>query len=281
MAVCYRHPDRETGVACSSCGRAICPDCMTPTPVGMRCPACSRERTRVKTVRSLPSAPSVTMTLIAINVIVFVAEFVTGGPVLNGSSGVVVNDGVLFGPAIVHQHEYWRLITSGFLHDGLLHILFNMLFLWIIGPQLETAIGSLNFAVVYFVSLFAGSFGALLFQPDVPTLGASGALFGLLGALMVIAHDRGISIWRSGLGPILVINIVFSLAVRNISIGGHLGGFVGGLVAGWLVVELSQRRRLPAAALAGCALVAVASIAGALAVAGGTGLTPHGISFTG
>jgi membrane associated rhomboid family serine protease len=254
---------------------------MTPTPVGMRCPACSRERTRVKTVRSLPAAPSMTMTLIAINVVVFIAEFVTGGPVLNGSSGVVVNKGVLWGPAIVDGHQYWRLVTSGFLHDGLLHILFNMFFLWIIGPQLETAIGSFNFAVVYFVSLLAGSFGALLFQPDIPTLGASGALFGLLGALMVVAHDRGISIWRSGLGPILVINIVFSLAVRNISIGGHLGGFVGGLIAGWLVVQISQRRRLPAAALAGCVLVAVASVAGALAVAGGTGLTPHGINFTG
>ncbi|MGN6166769.1 MAG: rhomboid family intramembrane serine protease [Solirubrobacteraceae bacterium] len=281
MAVCYRHPDRETGVSCSSCGRAICTDCMTPTPVGMRCPACSRERTRVKTVRSLPSAPSVTMTLIAINVIVFVAEFVTGGQLVSGSSGTVVTDGVLFGPAIVHQHEYWRLITSGFLHDGLLHILFNMLFLWIVGPQLESAIGSFNFAVVYVVSLLAGSFGALLFQPDVPTLGASGALFGLLGALMVVAYDRGISIWRSGLGPILVINLVFSVAVRNISIGGHLGGFVGGVIAGWLVVQLSQRRGLPAAAMAGCALVAVASVVGALAVAGGTGLTPHGISFTG
>jgi membrane associated rhomboid family serine protease len=221
------------------------------------------------------------MALIAINVIVFVAEFVTGGQLVSGSTGTVVTDGVLFGPAIVHQHEYWRLITSGFLQDGLLHILFNMLFLWIIGPQLEAAIGSLNFAVVYFVSLLAGSFGALLFQPNVPTLGASGALFGLLGALIVVARDRGISIWSSGLGPILVINVVFSVAVRNISIGGHLGGFVGGLISGWLVVQLSQHRRLPAAALAGCALVAVASVAGALAVAGGTGLTPHGISFTG
>jgi membrane associated rhomboid family serine protease len=222
------------------------------------------------------------MTLIAINVIVFVAEFVTGGPLFNTSGGgVVINDGVLYGPAIVHQHEYWRLITSGFLHDGIFHIGFNMLFLWIVGTQLETAIGSFNFAVVYFVSLLAGSFGALLFQPDVPTLGASGALFGLLGALMVVAYDRGISIWRSGLGPILVINLVFSVAVTNISIGGHLGGFVGGLLSGWFVVRFSERRHLPAAAMAGCALVAVASVVGALAVAGGTGLTPHGLSFTG
>jgi membrane associated rhomboid family serine protease len=217
------------------------------------------------------------MVLIAINVIVFVAEFLTGGQLVSGSTGVVVTNGVLYGPLIVHQHQYWRLVTSGFLHDGLLHILFNMVFLWIIGPQLEQAIGRLNFVVVYFVSLLAGSFGALLFQPDVPTLGASGALFGLLGALMVVANDRGISIWRSGLGAILVINIVFSLAVRNISIGGHLGGFVGGLISGWLIVQFSQHRRLPAVALAGCVLVGVASVVAALAVAGGTGLTPNGI----
>src|SRR5205085_10525732 len=144
----------------------------------MRCPECARDRTSVRSVRSLPSAPSVTMTLIAINVIVFIAEILTGGQGLNGVSGVVVNKGDLFGPAIVHQHQYWRLVTSGFLHDGLLHIAFNMFFLWIVGPQLETAIGSLNFAVVYFVSLLAGSFGALLFEPNVPTLGASGAVFG-------------------------------------------------------------------------------------------------------
>src|SRR5438105_6116806 len=203
MAVCYRHPSRETGVACSACGRPICPDCMTPTPVGMRCPECTRERTRVRTVRPVRGAPSVTMTLIAINVIVFVAEILTGGQGLNGVSGVVVNNGYLDGPDIVHGHQYWRLITGGFLHEGFLHILFNMLFLWIMGPQLEPAIGRFNFAVVYFVSLLAGSFGALLFQPQVPTLGASGALFGILGALMVVAHDRGISIWRTGLGPIL------------------------------------------------------------------------------
>lgn len=252
---------------------------MTPTPVGMRCPACAKQRTQVRTIRSLPTGFSVTRTLIAINVIVFVAEFVTGGQLVNGSSGTVVNNGVLYGPAIVHQHQYWRLLTSGFLHDGLLHILFNMIFLWIIGPQLETAIGHLNFTVVYFVSLFAGSFGALLFQPDVPTLGASGALFGLLGALMVVAHDRGISIWRSGLGPILVINLLFSVAVRNISIGGHLGGFVGGLITGWLIVHFSEHRRLQPVALAACTVVAVASVAAALAVAGGTGLTPNGITI--
>jgi membrane associated rhomboid family serine protease len=221
------------------------------------------------------------MALIAINMIVFAAQIVSGGQGLNGVSGVVVRDGYLYGPDIVHKHEYWRLITSGFLHEGFLHVLFNMLFLWIMGPQLEPAIGRLNFAVVYFVSLLAGSFGALLFQPQVPTLGASGALFGILGALMVVARERGISVWRSGLGPILLINIVFSLAVANISIGGHLGGFVGGLVSGWLIVYVSQRRRLQAIALAACAVVCVVSVIGAIAVAGTAGLTPNGIGFSG
>ncbi len=222
------------------------------------------------------------MTLIAINVIVFVAEFVTGGAALSGvGSSVVVNNGYLDGPDIVSGHQYWRLVTGGFLHDGFLHIIFNMFFLWIMGPQLEQLIGRINFVVIYFVSLLAGSFGALLFQPDIPTLGASGALFGVLGALMVVALDRGIPIWRSGLGPLLAINILFSLAVANVSIGGHLGGFVGGVLTGWLIVHFSQHRRLPVVAYVGCALVAVASVAAALAVAGGTGLAPHGIGFTG
>jgi membrane associated rhomboid family serine protease len=220
------------------------------------------------------------MMLIALNVAVFLAEVVSGGQGLNGVSGAVVTKGYLYGPAIVHQHQYWRLVTSGFLHEGFLHILFNMFFLWIMGPQLEPAIGRFNFAVVYFVSLLAGSFGALLFQPDIPTLGASGALFGILGALMVVARDRGISVWRSGLGPILLINILFSLAVQNISIGGHLGGFVGGLISGWLIVNVSQRRRLRAVAIAGCAAVGVVSVIAAIAVAGTAGLTPNGIGFS-
>jgi membrane associated rhomboid family serine protease len=232
-------------------------------------------------MRSARAVPSVTMILIAINTIVFLAEIVTGGQALNGTSGVVVRDGWLYGPAIVHQHQYWRLITSGFLHDGFLHIIFNMLFLWIMGPQLEPAIGRFNFAVVYFVSLLAGSFGALLFQPQVPTLGASGALFGVLGALIVVARDRGISVWTSGLVPILLVNVLFSLAVQNVSIGAHLGGLVGGLITGWLIVHVSQQRRLQAAALAGCAAVGVVSVMGAIAVAGSSGLVPHGIGFSG
>src|SRR5438270_2606811 len=278
MAVCYRHPNRETAVACSSCGRPICPDCMTPTPVGMRCPECSRERTRVtRGVRSGPSAPIATQVLIAINVIVFLAETAAGAPLGGGGGGTVWNHGVLFGPALTGNnpypvytgtHEYWRIVSGGFLHDGLFHILVNMLSLYFIGSVLEPAIGSVNFAAVYFVSLLAGSFGALLFQPDIPTVGASGAIFGVFGALIVVAYHRGIPIWQSGLGMVLVINLVFSVTFSGISIGGHLGGLSPGLTCGEAIVQWTERRRLPVLALGACVVVALASVAGALAVAG-------------
>jgi membrane associated rhomboid family serine protease len=253
---------------------------MTPTPVGMRCPECARERTKVKTLRSAPSAPVVTQALIGINIAVFIAETATGAPLSGGGGGTVFNKGALFGPLIVHQHEYWRIVTSGFLHDGILHIAFNMFFLWVMGTVLEPAIGRVNFLAVYLTSLIAGSFGALLFQPDAVTVGASGACFGVLGALIVVARARGIPIWQSGLGVVLLINIVFSLSVRGISIGGHLGGLIGGLIAGVLIVEVAERRDNQPLALAGCLLVAVISFAGAIAVAGSHGLTPHGVGFS-
>jgi membrane associated rhomboid family serine protease len=252
---------------------------MTPTSVGMRCPECARERTKVKTIRSGSSAPSVTQILIAINVIVFLAETATGAPLGGGGGGTVFDKGALFGPLISQQHEYWRLVTSGFLHDGLLHILFNMVFLYFMGMVLEPAIGRRNFAVVYGVSLLAGAFGALLFQPDALTIGASGACFGVLGALIVVAYYRGISIWQSGLGLTLIINIVFSLSVRGISIGGHLGGVVGGAICGWLIIQIGERRRMPAVAIAGCLVVGAISVVAAIAVAGSQGLTPNGVGF--
>lgn len=281
MAACYRHSNRETGVSCSSCGRPICPDCMTPTPVGMRCPECARERTRVRTLRSARTGPTVTQALIVINVLVFIVEVGTGTPLGGGEAGTVLLKGGLFGPAIVHQHQYWRIFTSGFLHYSLLHIAFNMFFLFIMGPMLEPAIGRVNFAAVYLTALLAGSFGALAFQPDAYTVGASGACFGVLGALIVVVWDRGISIWRTGLGPTLLINVVFSLSVAGISIGGHLGGLLGGALAGWLIVQLAEKRRQQGAALLGCLLLAIASVAGAIAVASSHGLTPGGVGFGG
>jgi membrane associated rhomboid family serine protease len=253
---------------------------MTPTPVGMRCPECSRERTKVQQgVRPGRVVPRATQVLIAINVIVFLAETAAGAPLGGGGGGTVWNHGVLLGPSIHVNHEYWRIVTGGFLHDGILHIGINMLSLYFVGAALEPAIGSRNFVVIYLTSLLASSFGSLLFQPDTPTIGASGAIFGVFGALIVVARYRGIPFWQSGLGPILIINLVFSLSVAGISIGGHLGGLVAGLITGWFVLEFDERRRMPAVAMAGCALVAVVSVVAAVAVAGSTGLTPNGFTI--
>jgi membrane associated rhomboid family serine protease len=261
---------------------------MTTTPVGMRCPECARDRTRA---RRLPTSRTgggrtiagrtVTEILIAINVIVFLAEVGSGVTLFGGGeTGTVEYHGVLFGPFMSHGfHQYWRLLTAGFLHASLIHLGLNMLSLWWVGRVLEPAIGRVNFLAIYLASLLAGSFGALLFQPQVPTLGASTAIFGIFGALIVLAHERGIPIWQSGLLPILLLNFVFTHTYPGISIGGHVGGLVGGLLSGYAVVELAERRDHRGLALLACLCVAVAAVAGALAVAGGTGLTPNGTTI--
>jgi membrane associated rhomboid family serine protease len=247
----------------------------------MRCPECSRDRTKVRTARSISRRPIVTQALIAINVAVFLIETASGVPLsgCSGACGTVWNHGVLFGPSIHISHDYWRIVTGGFLHDGIFHIAVNMFSLYFVGMVLEPAIGRLNFAAIYVASLLAGSFGALLFQPGVPTVGASGAIFGIFGALIIVAYHRGIPIWQSGLGFVLVLNLVFSLTFSGISIGGHIGGLVAGLICGELVVQFTERRRMPALALAGCGVVAIASVALALVAAGGHGLTPNGLTL--
>ena len=243
---------------------------MTPTPVGMRCPECSRERTRVRTMRSLQREPLVTYVLIAICVVAWVAELATGAGRTGG--GTVVTHGALFGPAIGEGHEYWRLVTGAFLHSnelpyGIFHVGFNMYLLWYLGRLLEPAIGRLRFGVIYFAALLCGAFGALLVTPNAYTTGASGAVFGLMGAAVVILRARGLDPWQSGIGPLIVLNLLLSFAVPGISIGGHIGGLIGGAAAAYLLEELPgrwQRAGLPA-----CVLLSVAAVGGALAVAGG------------
>src|ERR687892_129835 len=171
MTTCYRHPERQTGVSCSSCGRPICPDCMTSTPVGMRCPECSRERTRARTMAAASDEPVLTYILIGINVAVALGALMSGASATTGGVGgsELLSDGSVSRPAIA-DGEYWRLLTAGFLHAGFFHLLFNMFALYILGTLLEPAIGRLRFGLIYFVSLFAGSFGALLLEPNSPTV---------------------------------------------------------------------------------------------------------------
>jgi membrane associated rhomboid family serine protease len=267
METCYRHPDRETGVSCSSCGRPICPDCMTPTPVGMRCPECSKDRTKVRTIRTPTNEPVVTYILIALNVLAFLGSAASGGNLgLGGTGGSVISNGALFGPSIAIDHEYYRLVTSGFLHAGLLHIGFNMFLLYLLGTQLEPAIGSLRFGALYFTSLLGGSLGALLLSPDAVTVGASGAVFGLMGGFIVVARARGGDVWGSGIPFLIGLNLLLSIR-PGISIGGHIGGLIAGVLAAFVLVTFGDRARSLVLPILVCVCLAGAEVAASIAVA--------------
>jgi membrane associated rhomboid family serine protease len=270
---CYRHPDRETGVSCSSCGRPICPDCMTPTPVGMRCPECASQRTKV--VRNPTGTPGggatpATYALIAINVVLFLVELASGAGGLSVSgASKFFREFALFGPSVA-EGEWYRLVTSGFLHVSIIHIGFNMFLLLILGRLLEPALGTPRFLVLYFASLLAGSFGALIVEPNALTVGASGAVFGLAGAVFVIARGRGMDQLAGEIGFLIIFNLVWSFVGSNISVGGHIGGLIGGTLCALAIVAGEKgvfgRNRLPLE-IAAMVLVAAISVAGALAVA--------------
>ena len=196
-------------------------------------------------------------------------------------NGWVVVHGVLYGPNIsIAATSTGAWSPPGFLHDGLVsHPRSTCSRSTSSGNALEPAIGRLNFAAIYFASLLAGSFGALLFQPQIPTVGASTAIFGIFGALIVVAHARGISLWQSGLAPMLLINLVFSVTYAGISLGGHLGGLIGGLITGWAVVELGERRRQPPLGVAAACSWPWSAWPAAIAVAGQTGIAPNGVTL--
>jgi membrane associated rhomboid family serine protease len=272
---CYRHPNRETGVSCSNCGRPICPECMTSTPVGMRCPECARERTTVTTGAGAFSATAgrmpATYALIGLNAIVFIAELLSGGPAGLGDSGGLINDGGTHGPSIA-DGEWWRVVTGGFLHAGIIHLLLNMYVLYIAGSILEPSIGTPRFLGIYFVGLLGGALGALLIDPNTTTVGASGAIFGLMAAVIVVARGRGIEEVASQFGLFVVLNLVLTFSIPGISIGGHIGGLIGGGVAAALVIFTERQlkgRQGYALELAGILLMIAATFAGALAVASG------------
>ena len=229
---------------------------MTPTSVGMRCPECAGDRTEVRTAATgaMSGAVRATFVLIAINVGVFVLQLLTGGP--SGTDGSLFANGALCANAVGDGgvcggggqiidsagSEWWRIITSGFLHGGLIHLGLNMFVLFILGQVLEPAIGTARFVALYLVALIAGSVGALIMSdPFTFTVGASGAIYGLFIATIVIARQRGMHDVVQQLAFWLVINLVFTFAASNISIGGHIGGIVGGAI-GALIVVAAERR---------------------------------------
>lgn len=253
---CYRHPDRETYISCQRCGRPICPDCMHQASVGYQCPECVREGARnVRAPRTaagglLPrQAGRVTLVLIGINVATYLATLASGGTdgelfrrgaMLSVSALDPANQIMLTGVA---DGGLWRLITSAFLHQNLLHILFNMYALYIFGPMLERYLGIGRFIAMYLTVALGGSVFVYLLSPErTLTIGASGAIFGLFAVALILLIRQ-----RQNVGFLLVllaINAVLSLQ-GGISWQGHLGGFVTGLVLGAAFGYAPRRWRTP------------------------------------
>ncbi len=260
MATCYRHPGRETGLSCSGCGRPICTDCMTVAPVGIRCPDHSGRARTVRTPRAvLPYASAyVTRALVAINVGVYLAELANGSGIY-GDRGYFFENGALYGP-FVAQGDWWRLFTAMFLHYGPIHLGLNMLALYWFGTVVEGAIGHMRFLVLYLVSGLAGSAGALLVTPNTPTVGASGAIFGILGALLILEWLQT----GSFAGPamtLIVVNLAFTFfASSSISVGGHLGGLAAGII-GMLALARLRTYRPQYLGVAAVVLIGVLSVA--------------------
>jgi membrane associated rhomboid family serine protease len=280
LVTCYRHHDRRAGVSCQRCGRPICPSCMVQASVGFHCPECTQAaRGQVTSARELlETRPVVTYALIGINALFFVAAVATATSLGSRASlwqlprGGLADWGLLLGHTGVPfdrvngvaNGEWWRIVTGGFLHAGILHIGMNMLVLWLLGSQLERVVGGVKFACLYLTSLLAGSLGVLLIDPTAPTVGASGAVFGLMGAAFVFQRSRGIDPWSSGLGGLILLNLLITFFVPGISKGGHIGGLIGGAIAGILVFQLERVTRSVVPAVALCAGLSVAFFVGSL-----------------
>jgi membrane associated rhomboid family serine protease len=235
----------------------------------MRCPECARQTTKVKRLREMAARPRLTYAQIAVNVVAYLTEQGQLSFAGSGIYGTVVNEGVLDRFDVHTGHQYWRLVSAAFLHENVLHIGFNMYLLYLLGMMLEPAIGRARFGAIYFTALLAGSFGAL-FATAAPSLGASGAIFGLMGAAAVELRARRLSVMQSGIGGLILINLVLSFSLANISVGAHVGGLLGGALAA-LAIRTADGRRIPWAGFLGCLALCVVAVAGAIAVAGASG----------
>jgi len=272
LPTCYRHPDRETGLACSECGRPICTECMTAAPVGLRCPdhagSNARRGPRVGGGSRfvVPRTPLrgtealVTKALIAINVAIYVVTAAQGGG-LNAPGGSLWDKMILWGPFVKHG-DWWRLITAAFLHASVVHIAFNMLALWWIGAPVENYLGRTRYIGLYLVGGLAGSAGALVNSPTIPVVGASGAIFAILGAMLILEWQATGRLGGNALTLIVInlaLNFAFNGAGGNIAIGGHIGGLIGGILATLAFARWGKGH-------AACGKLGLAGIAGLVAV---------------
>jgi membrane associated rhomboid family serine protease len=277
VPACYRHPARVTYVRCARCERPICPECMHEASVGHQCPECvaqgRRDRRPAQTTfggRATDRA-YVTTTLVVVNCLVALLAAISAGPSAlfgGGMGGLMGADtplhraGALVG-FWVADGEYYRLVSSMFLHYGLLHLAMNMWALWVLGRLLETTLGPMRFLALYALSGLGGSVAVYLFgSPSTATAGASGAIFGLFAALFVILRRMGRD--ASSVVPILLINLVITFTVPGISIAGHLGGLVTGaaVAAGMAYAPARYRPQVQAGTCIAILLVcAVATVA--------------------
>jgi membrane associated rhomboid family serine protease len=251
---CYRHPDRETGRFCTRCGRPACSDCLVQASVGSHCLDCAkaakpdvRDRAKLWNARQ-PTL--VTYVLIAVNVAVFALTAIDdpgtigfGGGVSEmqarlGLSRQILETGGCYSRTVCFEpHEWYRLVTSGFLHFGIIHIGFNMILLYQLGQLLEPRLGRARFALLYFAALLAGSLGELVIGGGTAIAGgASGAVFGLMAAAAIGMYRQGINIFSTGIGSLLILNLVLTFTIPGIAIGGHLGGAIGGAICGFAML---------------------------------------------
>ncbi|WP_194832493.1 rhomboid family intramembrane serine protease [Nocardia sp. XZ_19_369] len=254
---CVRHPNRPTGLACTRCGRPSCPECLRPAAVGQHCVDCLQQGQRdvapVRTVAGAPvaraSLPYVTYALIAINVAIYAITAVQAQSLMANRASALFIDWMLYPPAVAGG-EWWRVIGSGFLHYGPIHLLLNMFALYVIGRDGELVLGRLRYLAVYLVSLLGGSAAVMVFAQDSFTAGASGAVYGLFGAITVILIRL-----RQNPNQMLIliaINVFISISLPGISLWGHLGGLAAGTLAtlgilflpGWLRVKSQETARL-------------------------------------
>ncbi|MCU1426751.1 MAG: rhomboid family protein [Actinomycetia bacterium] len=267
---CFHHHDRETGRHCTRCGRPACASCLREASVGSQCWECVKDAAPPRTEqvrRTLRGATMpVTKAIIAANVAVFLLMAMRNNGNIEGTRAQT--SWALYGPAVAHG-EWYRLVSSGFIHFGILHIAFNMLILYQVGLVLESASGSSRFATLYATSLLTGSLGALIASPHALSGGASGAVFGVAAAATVAMYRQGVSFWQTGFGPLLAINLVLSFVIPNVSYGAHIGGLIGGALAAEGMIQ-SRRLQQPWLGYAIAIAISAIAVAASLAIAPST-----------
>jgi len=272
MPHCYRHPDREAGRACTRCGKPACSDCLVQATVGSHCLDCAKAarpdvKTRVRMANARVLTPA-TYAIMGANIAIFIWMVILdpatiGGDLTQAHVDLGLSRDILEGryaPVGIPGHEWYRLVTSGFIHFGVIHIAMNMLLLFQLGNLLERALGPWKLTLMYFASLLAGSLGVLILDQGGVSGGASGAVFGLMAGAAVGLHRRGVNVFNTGIGTTLVLNLVLTFAISYISKGGHIGGALGGAACGWVMLAPEWRPQPKWAPWAAGAAVATASV---------------------